>query len=49
MDIEQKYSLELNAIKKYIRNDRIYEIFKKYGFTIYDKILKKKNIYPIRQ
>lgn len=41
MDIEKKYSKELNAIKKYIRNEYIYEIFRNYGFTIYDKKLKK--------
>lgn len=41
MDIEKKYSKELDAVKKYIRNDYIYEIFKNYGFSIYDKDLKK--------
>ena len=41
MDIEKKYIKELTALKKYVRNDYIYEIFKNYGFSIYDKELKK--------
>ena len=41
MDIEKKYIKELTALKKYVRNDYIYEMFKNYGFSIYDKELKK--------
>ena len=31
---------ELNAVKKYINSDYIYEVFRKYGFTIENKFVK---------
>lgn len=31
---------ELNAVKKYINNDFIYEIFRRYGFTIENQFIK---------
>jgi predicted O-methyltransferase YrrM len=34
------WKTELNAVKKYINSDYIYEVFRKYGFTINGKFLK---------
>jgi predicted O-methyltransferase YrrM len=38
-NINKKYKTELNAVKKYIDNEYIYDIFYKYGFTINNKFI----------
>ena len=38
-DIEEKYKIELNAVKKYIDNPYIYKIIKDYGFMVEGKFI----------
>lgn len=39
-DIYLKYKTELDAVKKYINNKYIYDIFYNYGFTLNNKFIK---------
>jgi predicted O-methyltransferase YrrM len=39
-DIYLKYKIELDAIKKYINNKYIYDIFYNYGFNLNNKFIK---------